>query len=267
MLSFDVIEPRTTRRPLLVSVPHSGTWIPDNLRERLNPRVADALDDTDWFVDRLYDFAPEIGATMIVARASRYLVDLNRDPADQPLYEKGRFATAVLPTLSFSGEPLYPGRLPDAAEREARLRDYYWPFHHAIEQKLQQLRSAFGGVLLWDAHSIRRRVPAISAAPFPDMILGDRDGASSPATLSQIALTALRESKVYEVAHNTPFKGGQITQRFGRPQGGICALQLEMSKDLYLDDAERAWDPPRAAKVAALLRRTLVALLDTLEAS
>ncbi|MBI3482630.1 MAG: N-formylglutamate amidohydrolase, partial [Bacteroidetes bacterium] len=167
--------------PILISVPHCGTEFPDELKEQYNPELIKAPDDTDWFVHQLYDFAPAMGMTMISAKYSRWVIDLNRDPQSKPLYTDGRIITALCPTTTFLGEPLYRDKRTEIKSEEVnrRLEKYYWPYHKLLEENLNRLKKKFGKVLLWDCHSIRQVVPTIQKEKFPDMILGDADGTSA----------------------------------------------------------------------------------------
>ncbi len=155
-------------------MPHSGVSLSEGLSERLNP-AALRLADTDWHVPRLYDFLDDLGATVLQARFSRYVIDLNRPPDGGALYP-GRAETGLVPTMSFDGAPLYrDGAVPDAAEVEARRSRYWQPYHAALSNTLAQLKSRFGYALLWDAHSIRSQVPMFFDGRLPDLNLGTAD--------------------------------------------------------------------------------------------
>jgi N-formylglutamate deformylase len=262
-----IIHPATASLvPILVSVPHCGTVFPAELRDQYRPDLIDALDDTDWFVDKLYDFAPSLGITMITAVYSRWVVDLNRDPHNKPLYTDGRIITGLCPATNFLGEPLYKDQRKevDAQETERRLQAYFWPYHNALQLHLHELKSAFGKVLLWDCHSIRQYVQTIYKENFPDLILGDADGAAAAPALIDLAYKQLG-SAAYSVSHNFPFKGGYITRSNGKPLENQHALQLEMSKIKYMDDTERSYHEERAGEMQMLLKRTLTTLADHLQ--
>jgi N-formylglutamate amidohydrolase len=265
MLPFRFIEPTAPAVPVLVSVPHCGVLFPDEIKDQYQPHLTDKPDDTDWFVDRLYDFAPSFGMTMISAVYSRWVIDLNRDPQSKPLYADGRIITGLCPTTTFLREPLYKDKRTTVGEQEVdrRLKEYYWPYHQQIESTLRELKSKFGKVLLWDCHSIRQVVPTIQKEKFPDLILGDADETSAASSLIHQALGTLK-SKSYSVQHNHPFKGGSITRSFGKPAENQHALQLEMSKVNYMNDAEFAYDAVRAEKMRELLKKTLHGLAEVL---
>ena len=251
---FFVTEPRN-RVPVLLSVPHCGVEFPTEIAARLKPKFVKNPEDTDWFVHELYGFAGDLGITMIRARFSRYVIDLNRDPSDKKLYSDGRQETELVPTKSFAGESLYEGNLPDVAERAHRVARFYAPYHAKLLQLLDRMKEDFGGALLYDAHSIARFVPTIRPTPFPDLILGDQQGKTADQKLITTALESLGMGG-YQISHNDPFQGGYITRRYGRPDSNFHALQLEMSQDVYLDD-KGALDRRKLEKLQPILKRTL----------
>jgi N-formylglutamate deformylase len=251
--------------PIVISVPHSGTEFPAELADSYNPELIAAPDDTDWFVHDLYDFAPSMGITVVHARYSRWVIDLNRAPSNAALYDDGRMTTALVPLTDFSGNHLYRNSSlePTREEIERRIRVYYNPYHERIESELTSRLSNYPRVLLWDAHSIRRSVPTIRSTPFTDMILGDNLGLAAGSEFSEIALATLGGGP-FSLSHNDPFKGGYITRYFGRPIDRIHALQLEMSKDVYMDDAETHFDIERAARIREKLEQCLGRLAEVL---
>jgi N-formylglutamate deformylase len=257
--------PSSPRVPILVSVPHCGTLFPEEIKDDYMAELIEAPDDTDWFVDRLYSFAPSLGITMISAVLSRWVIDLNRDPDSTPLYTDGRIITDLCPATTFLGQSLYTDGRKKVSEEEVRRRRelYFQPYHKKIDELLTRMKSEFGKVLLWDCHSIRQVVPTIQRERFPDLILGSADGLSAGNELVQTALSKLGSEK-YSVQHNHPFKGGYITRHYGRPADHQHALQLEMTKINYMDDAQREYHPSRADKVEKLLRATLKALGESL---
>lgn len=252
---FFIIEPTGKKVPVIVSVPHSGTEFPDELKSQYFSEMIEKPDDTDWFVHDLYNFAPELGVTVIHARYSRWVIDLNRDRESKPLYTDGRIITGLTPNTDFLGREIYVDKkfIPDEAETVRRLDNYYKPYYRKIERLLEERIEEFGQVLLWDAHSIRRFVPTIRTEAFPDLILGDNDEKSAGKEIIDIALKNLRAGK-YETAHNTPFKGGQITRHFGKPAARVHALQLEMAKIHYMNDDETTFNEERAAEMRKVLR-------------
>lgn len=265
MEPFKITHPSGSTVPIVLSVPHCGTNFPKELISQYDPELSTSPDDTDWFVDRLYDFGPAMGITMISAVYSRWVIDLNRDPESKPLYSDGRIITALCPTTDFFGKSIYLDKRkevnPDEVNR--RLQLYYQPYHAKVQELLNGLVNKFGKVLLWDCHSIRQQVPTIHKEKFPDLILGDADGTSASPGLIEIALRTLEDSS-YNVSHNYPFKGGHITRYFGSPVLNQHALQLEMSKVQYMDDEEMKYDDIRANEIRRVLTRTFEALIDGL---
>lgn len=268
METFRFIEPSGKRVPVLVSVPHCGTLFPPSIAGEYEPSLIEQPDDTDWFVDRLYDFAPSLGITMITAVYSRWVIDLNRDPEDQPLYSDGRIITGLCPVTDFTGRPLYKDARSAVADNEVAIRRerYYRPYHDKLASTLAELKASFGKVLLWDCHSIRQYVASIYRDKFPDLILGDADGVAASPDLIATAYHNLQQSG-YSVSHNFPFKGGYITRTYGRPLENQQALQLEMSKVNYMDDKELEYDEVRAHRMRGLLQRMLSELIEQLTSS
>jgi N-formylglutamate amidohydrolase len=262
---YRIVSPTSQEVPILLSIPHSGTQFPDEVRDQFKPELSAAPEDTDWFVETLYDFAPEMGITVLTANYSRWVIDLNRDPQSKPLYNDGRLITALCPVTTFTGTPLYGDERKDIdpAEILRRTKAYFDPYHQQVSSKLEELRNRHGRVLLWDCHSIRRAVSTIHRDPFPDLILGDVDGTSASPGLIEAVMTTLDHS-TYSVGHNHPFKGGFITRHFGRPANHQHALQLEMTKVNYMDDAERKYDAGRATKMRSLLKQNFERILETL---
>jgi len=265
MIPFNIHRPEGRLLPVVLSIPHCGTAFPDELKKLFRPELLEKLDDTDWFVETLYGFAPTMGITMITARYHRWVIDLNRNPDDAPLYTDGRIITGLCPVTDFTGEPLYNDhRLvvePDEIER--RKLAYYYPYHEALSDLLGSLKSTFGKVLLWDCHSIRQYVPTIYRDKLPDLILGDGEGSAASPHVIETAYKSLSNSS-YSVSHNFPFKGGYITREYGKPLDHQQALQLEMTKINYMDDTECYFDPTRAESMRPLLRDTLKALAEAL---
>lgn len=262
---FRVSPPTQSEVPILLSVPHCGTEFPDELKNQYVSGLIAAPDDTDWFVDRLYNFAPELGIAMISARISRWVIDLNRDPEEKPLYTDGRIITGLCPTTNFLGEQLYNDKRTEVDQKEVqrRLLTYYYPYHAKIQEILNNLIRQHGLALLWDCHSIRQFVPTIHPEKFPDLILGDADGTSASPGLIETTLSALDHSS-FQTCHNFPFKGGYITRHFGKPAMGQHALQLEMTKINYMDEKEQNYDRAKAEGMRTLLKGVFQRLSDQL---
>ncbi len=256
MITVDVEERGT---PLLLSLPHTGTGLPETLAERLTD-AGRSLVDTDWHVDRLYAFADEMGATTVKAGFSRYLIDVNRDPSGQSLYP-GQATTELCPTTTFDGEPLYrDAEIPDAAEIEARRRDWFDAYHEALAAQIDRLKARFGIVLLYDCHSIRSVVPRLFPGTLPVLNLGTNEGRSCSPALRAKLVAVMAESGLTHVADGR-FKGGWITRHYGDPANGVEAVQMELAQAAYMDEAP-PW--PYRADLAAKLEPTLRRLLETM---
>lgn len=244
--------------PLLISLPHDGSHIPDDIAARMHP-AARRSSDTDWHVARLYaPLAQALGASLLHPLASRYVVDLNR-PADGHALYPGKRETGLVPTIGFDGEPLYREGEPDAAEVQRRVNDYWHPYHAALQQELARLRALHGRVVLWEGHSIRSRVPMLFDGRLPDLNLGTADGASCSPSLQQRLESVLRAQERFDFAVNGRFKGGYITRQYGRPNDGVDAVQLEMTQCNYMDEESFAWDEGKAV----ILRAAIEPLLRT----
>jgi N-formylglutamate deformylase len=220
--------------PLLISIPHLGTHIPADIRDQLTDAANDVA-DTDWHLDRLYEFAIRAGASMLGARHSRYVVDLNRPASGESLYP-GQTTTGLYPTETFRGEPLYRnGSGPDKAEAQYRLETYWKPYHAKLREELDRLKAQFGAVLLWEAHSIASVLPRLFEGKLPDLNIGTNSGLScDPAVLD--AITARLDDQPYPWIANGRFKGGYITRAYGQPEQGVHAVQLEMCQSTYMDE-------------------------------
>ena len=246
--------------PLLVSIPHAGTAVPESIATGL---TADALKlpDTDWFVDRLYDWAAEWGAGVLTANYSRYVIDLNRPPDDTALYSGP--GTGLLPRQTFDGAPLYrEGANPGATELPRRLAAYWKPYHEKIATELENVREQFGYALLLDAHSIRAEVPRLFEGRLPDLNLGSNSGASAHPDLIAASFRALTANRRYSAVVDGRFKGGYITRHYGNPLEHCHALQLEMCQSIYMREGPPAYDPAQAGPVRAVLQGLVDALLD-----
>lgn len=247
--------------PLIVSIPHVGTALPSQVLPQLTT-VARALPDTDWYVDRLYDFALERGATVLAAHFSRYVVDLNRPPDDTALYP-GRLSTGLCPLRTFAGEPLYQDatRALRSWELDLRRRQYWRPYHEALAAAIEDVHRRWGYVLLLDAHSIRSRVPRLFSGRLPDINLGTDDGRSCDYALVQPLLEILGSQNRFSFVLNGRFKGGYITRHYGAPARGVHALQIELAQTAYMDEAAHQYEESRAAVLKPLLSELLDAML------
>ena len=246
--------------PLLLSLPHDGSLIPPALAQRMVP-AARRAPDTDWHVARLYAFARELGASILVPRHSRYVVDLNRPEDDVSLYP-GQNTTGLCPIVQFSGEPVYlEGQGPDAAEVAARVDTYWRPYHQSLQSELARIRAQHGRAVLWEGHSIRGVVPFLFEGRLPDLNLGTAAGASCSPGLQSRLEAVLAAQDEYDWVANGRFKGGHITRHYGDPGNGVDAVQLEISQRNYMDETSFDWDEGKAARLQRELRALLEAAL------
>jgi N-formylglutamate deformylase len=247
--------------PLLVSLPHVGTEIPADQHARYVER-AFTFEDTDWFLDRLYAFVRGLGASLIVPRYSRYLIDLNRPSENTPMYA-GSNNTELCPTRFFTGEPLYrPGQAPDETEIARRVAHYWQPYHDSLHGELARLQAEHGHALLFDGHSIKSALPWLFEGTLPHMNLGTVGGTScAPALRDALAAVFAAQSSYTHVVDGR-FKGGHITRQYGRPAQGIHAVQLEMCWRAYMQETPPyRWNEQHAAEVTPLLQQLVRTML------
>ncbi|WP_038488586.1 N-formylglutamate deformylase [Janthinobacterium agaricidamnosum] len=248
--------------PLLVSMPHVGTDIPDDIAARMTSQAL-LKADTDWHLVALHEFLAGMGASTLSARWSRYAIDLNRPRENTNLYP-GQDTTGLCPVDTFHREPLYqPGQAPDEAEVQRRLALYWQPYHQQLRAELDRMLAIHGRVVLWDAHSIASVVPRFFDGKLPDLNFGTADGASCAPGLQQAVTGMALAQQRLTVAVNGRFKGGHITRHYGQPSSNVHAIQLEMCQSLYMDEtAPFAYRPDLAAQVQGLLRRMMQAAAD-----
>ena len=244
--------------PLVISLPHVGTELPAKIASQLTAR-ARQVEDTDWHVDRLYAFAKDAGASWVAARYSRYVVDLNRPPDNASLYP-GQATTGLVPTESFDGESLYEGLLPDAQELQARLSEYWAPYHAALQRHLANAVARHGYALLLDGHSIRSHVPRLFAGRLPDINLGTNDGASCLPHVIEAVTRVLQTQTAFSFVLNGRFKGGYITRHYGNPEASVSALQIELAQSSYMDEAGTAFEHARALPLTHTLQSIVSAM-------
>ena len=248
--------------PLLVSFPHSGTYVPPDIAARMT-EIAKTVPDTDWHVPKLYSFLDAMGASRLEATHSRYVTDLNRPPDDKELYA-GQKKTGLVPVDTFAGEPLYlDGEAPDSAEI-IRRRQYWQPYHDALAAEISRLKAIHGSVILWDAHSIETVLPSLFEGRLSDLNLGTFDGKSCDTDLADAAFKAAKASG-YSSVLNARFKGGYITRHYGAPKKGVHAIQLEMAQSIYMTEGPPfALRTDLAPKVTAAIRSMIKAVLETM---
>lgn len=262
----------TVRRghaPLILSLPHTGTFLPPEIERRLmSPWLA--RKDADWWIDRLYGFAADLGATLVHTAVSRTAIDVNRDPSGASLYP-GQATTGLCPTTSFDGEPLYrPGAEPDAEEIADWRARFFDPYHAALAQEIVHLRASHHDIVLYDCHSIRSVIPRLFDGELPVFNIGTNSGASCDRALES-AVESVCARTDFSHVRNGRFKGGWITRQYGRPAEGVHVVQMELACRGYMREpvgpvTEDIWPPPydetHAAPMRAALTRILQACLD-----
>ncbi|WPB55654.1 N-formylglutamate deformylase [Xylophilus sp. GOD-11R] len=222
--------------PLLISIPHGGEVLPESFAERMTP-AARLVADTDWHLARLYDFARGMGASMLRANYSRYVIDLNRSSTGESLYP-GQTTTGLCPAETFRGEPVYAEGFapPDAAETAERVDVYWRPYHEALQGEIDRLKGLFGQVLVWEAHSIASVLPRLFPGELPGLNVGTFDGKSCSPAMRE-AVVAATSAGAFSWVADGRFKGGFITRNYGRPAEGVHTVQLEMAQCLYMDES------------------------------
>jgi N-formylglutamate deformylase len=227
-----------------------------------NPPPALALPDTDWHVPLLYDFHRDLSASVIIARNSRYVVDLNRPPDGAPLYP-GKTETQLCPVRTFADEPVYrPGQEPDADEIRERIHSQWNPYHLKLAEIIETIRNQHGHCVLWDAHSIKSEVPAFFDGRLPDLNVGTADGASCSRSLAECVMRQLRSQSRFSSVLNGRFKGGYITRHYGDPARGVDAIQLEIAQSAYMSEATpQDFDPGMASHLKNMLHPLLAEVL------
>jgi formiminoglutamase len=250
--------------PLIVSIPHAGARIPEEIEATLESQWL-GRKDADWWVDRLYDFAPQLGATVIATPISRTVIDVNRDPSGKSLYP-GQATTELCPTVTFDGEPLYQrGHEPDMTAIVSRRVRYFDPYHRAIGDELARLEMGHRNVVLFEAHSIRSKIPRLFEDELPNFNIGTNSGASCDARL-QNAVEDVCDASRFSHVVNGRFKGGWTTRHYGHPELGVHAIQLELACRGYMDEPTKVklanWPPPFDPVRAAPMREVLKRILD-----
>jgi N-formylglutamate deformylase len=250
--------------PLIVAFPHGGTHIPAEIETQFVSSWRARM-DTDWWIDRLYEFAPSMGATTVRTSIARAVIDVNRDPSGASLYP-GQATTELCPTTTFDGAPLYrDGATPDQREMDERKQRWFAPYHYALRDEIARLRRLHGRVVLYDAHSIRSRVPRLFDGLLPVFNVGTNGGSTCANALREAVVNILDLAGESFVADGR-FRGGWTTRYYGRPAEGVHAIQMELAQRAYLEEPENLtpdnWPPPLDDARASHLRSTLQAILN-----
>ncbi len=246
--------------PLLVSIPHNGSFIPRKIAEEMT-KDGQSSRDTDWFLDRLYAIPELQSASLLVAKVSRYVIDLNRPADNQTLYP-GQTTTGLVPDRCFDGSPIYREAPPESAEVEQRIDAIWKPYHAALADELDRLHSQHGIVGLLEAHSIKSRVPRLFDGVLPDFNIGTNHNKSCQSELTRRVVDALKKQDRYRQVVNARFIGGYITRYYGSPARNTHALQIELSQATYLDEETLSWDEEKAKQVQPTLSNIIQSITD-----
>ncbi len=247
--------------PIILAQPHSGTWVPDDVRDMLVPQARE-LPDTDWHIPRLYDgLAP--GATIVRAEFNRYLIDANRPPDGASLYP-GQNGTGLVPLLDFEGRPIWRVE-PTESEIGRRLAGFHGPYHAALGAQIARVRALHGVAILYDCHSIRSRLPFLFDGRLPDLNIGTNSGASCAPQLARAVMAVCTGAKDYSAVLDARFKGGWTTRHYGDPACGVHAIQMEIVQDCYLESEAAPFTFSHAK--ADRLRAVLAEVFDRLNAT
>lgn len=241
--------------PVILGLPHTGTWLPDDVAAKLNGRGR-GLDDTDWHIDRLYaGLLP--GATTVRALFHRYVIDANRDPSGESLYP-GQNTTGLVPLTDFDGHPIWSDP-PDPAEVERRRLAYHAPYHAALAAQVERVRAKHGVAILYDCHSIRSRIPFLFEGRLPDFNVGTNNGATCAPQVSDAVTGVTTAADGYTHVLNGRFKGGWTTRHYGQPEAGVHAVQMELAQSTHLATEARpfAYDAAKAARIRPYLAQIL----------
>ena len=247
--------------PVVLGVPHSGTFVPADIFSRLTP-LGQSLSDADWHVDRLYE-GLLAGATMVKANFHRYVIDANRDPSGASLYP-GQNTTGLVPMTDFDGQPLWCTP-PDEEEIEVRRAAWHAPYHAALSAELARVKAIHGVVVLYDCHSIRSHAPYLFEGTLPDFNIGTNNGTTCDPALERAVSEACRRVRSHTMVVNGRFRGGWTTRFYGRPEDGVHAVQMELVQSTYLATEVLPFDYDDGK--ARLIRGHLAAVLEALERS
>jgi N-formylglutamate deformylase len=244
--------------PLLVSFPHNGSLILEDIAQTMTPEGRSSR-DTDWFLDRLYDLPELQSASFLIAEFSRYAIDLNRPSTDESLYP-GQTTTGLIPKVRFDGSPIYLGKGPDEKETQRRIKEIWTPYHDRIHSEMNRMVDHFGTAVLIEAHSIASVVPKLFDGSLPDFNLGTNRGVSCSTDLEASVASVLNNQNQYSHVVNGRFIGGYITRQFGQPKKNWHALQIELSQATYLDESTLEWDDTKASQVQSVFRNIFQAV-------
>ena len=240
--------------PLLVSFPHNGSYIPEEVAQNMTTAGRSSR-DTDWFLNRLYDFPELSDASLLVADQSRYFIDLNRPQNNESLYP-GQSTTGLVPLARFDGSSIYE-KEPSQEEVQRRIEEVWRPYHHQLESEMSRLIEKFGIAVLVEAHSIEPELPKLFEGRLTDFNIGTNHGESCDSAISDTVMRVLQNQSKYSHVLNGRFVGGYITRHFGKPSAGRHAIQFELSQSTYMDETAKIWDQTKADQVQPVFREII----------
>ncbi len=252
------VEVQSGDSPIVLGLPHTGTYVPEDIFERMNENGR-TLRDTDWHIHTLYDGLLD-GATTVRATFHRYVIDANRDPEGVSLYP-GQNTTGLVPLTDFDGQSIW-SQPPTDAEIETRCANFHAPYHAALEQELQRVREKHGIAILYDCHSIRSQIPFLFEGVLPDFNIGTNEGQTCARRLQDAVWQLCQQAQGYTCVLNGRFKGGWTTRHYGRPADNIHAIQMELAQSTHLKTEALPFDCD--VQKAADLRAQLQKILDSL---
>lgn len=259
---MDVFEIQRGSSPIILGFPHTGTFIPDAIAQRLNA-TGHEITDTDWHIHHLYaDLLP--GASVVRALCHRYVLDANRSPSDESLYP-GQNTTGLVPLTDFDGKPIWKeGEVPQAEDMGERIEAFHAPYHAALKAEIARVRAEHGVAVIFDCHSIRSNIPFLFEGKLPDFNIGTDGGTTCDPAIEKAAVDTAREAATYTSVLNGRFKGGWTTRHYADPANNIHAIQLELAQDTHLvrEAAPFELDPDKTAR----LRPHLKLMLERIEA-
>jgi formiminoglutamase len=244
--------------PIILGLPHTGTWLPEYIRAQLTAR-GQMLADTDWHIDRLYDgLLP--GVTTVRATFHRYVIDANRPPDGASLYP-GQNTTGLVPLTDFDGQDLW---LTSPDDTEARRTAFHTPYHVALAAEIDRIKALHGVAILYDCHSIRSHIPFLFRGTLPDFNIGTAEGTSCDARLERAIMGVVQAAPGYSHVLNGRFKGGWTTRHYGQPGQGVHTIQMELAQSTHLETETPpfAYSAGKAARLRPILREILMTLAD-----
>ena len=254
------VEVHSGNSPVVLGLPHTGTFVPDEVMSAMNTRGR-GLDDTDWHIHMLYDgLLP--GVTTVRATFHRYVIDANRDPSGASLYP-GQNTTGLVPMIDFDGKSIWSSP-PDTKAIEDRRAAFHAPYHAGLKAELERVRPLHGVAILYDCHSIRSNIPFLFEGTLPDFNIGTNDGTTCNPTIEKVVSSICADAEGYSYVLNGRFKGGWTTRNYGQPETGIHAIQMELAQSTYLKDDATLWgnDPKKANRLRPHLRKILTTLAE-----